>query len=145
MAKTKTVYTGQDVSEFLESFVQNQQKKADSYRLISLMQEWSNSKPKMWGPSIIGFGTYHYKYASGHEGDSPVIAFSPRKAAFSLYVYSDTEKSKAILPKLGKFKQSKACTYVNKLADIDLEVLKLLCIETIKYISEHHECSCRIK
>lgn len=145
MAKTKTNYTEIDVKDFLDSYVDNEQKKADSLQLIKLMQEWSDSEPKMWGPSIIGFGNYHYKYASGHEGDAPVIGFSPRKAAFSLYVYSDTEKSKLLLPNLGKFKMSKACIYIKKLSDIDVSILQELCMESIQYISEHHECSCRAK
>lgn len=144
MAKTKTTYTGQDVTEFVNSYVDNEQKKADSFRLIELMQEWSDSEPKMWGPSIVGFGNYHYKYASGHEGDAPVLAFSPRKTALTFYVYSNTEKSEALLANLGKFKMSKACIYVKKLSDIDTDVLKELCLESIKYISEHHECSCRV-
>ena len=145
MAKTKTTYTGKDVIDFLNSYVDNEQKKADCFRLIELMQEWSGSEPKMWGPTIIGFGNYHYKYASGHEGDAPVLGFAPRKAALTFYVYSDTERSKSILADLGKFKISKACIYVKKLSDINLSVLKELCIESIKYISEHHECSCRVK
>ena len=97
----------------------------------------------MWGPSIIGFGTYHYTYASGHEGDAPVLAFSPRKAALTLYVYSETEKSRLLLDKLGKYKMSKACIYVKKLADINTDILKAICLESIQYISENHECSCR--
>lgn len=145
MAKTKTTYTEIDVKDFLDSYIDNEQKKAHSLQLIELMQEWSDSEPKMWGPSIIGFGNYHYKYASGHEGDAPVIGFSPRKAAFSLYVYSDTEKSKLLLPDLGKFKMSKACIYIKKLSDIDVSILKELCMESVQYISEHHECSCRAK
>lgn len=145
MAKTKTTYTGQDVTDFINAYVDNEQKKADSFQLIELMQDWSDSDAKMWGPSIIGFGTYHYKYASGHEGDAPVIAFSPRKAALTFYVYSDTEKSRLALADLGKFKMSKACIYVKKLSDINLAALKELCIESIKYISERHECSCRVK
>jgi hypothetical protein len=145
MAKTKTAYTEQDVIDFVNSYVDNEQKKADSLRLIELMKEWSDSEPKMWGPTIIGFGNYHYKYASGHEGDAPVLGFSPRKAALTFYVYSDTERSKLVLADLGKFKMSKACIYVKKLSDINLPVLKELCIESIKYISEHHECSCRVK
>lgn len=143
MAKTKTTYTGQDVTEFVNSFVDNEQKKADSFRLIELFQEWSGFEPKMWGPSIIGFGNYHYKYASGHEGDAPILAFSPRKAALTLYVYSETDKSKLLLENLGKFKMSKACIYVKKLSDIDISALKGICLESIKYINEHHECSCR--
>lgn len=145
MAKTKTTYTGQDVMSFIHSYVDNELKKADSFQLIELLQEWSDSEPKMWGPSIIGFGNYHYKYASGHEGDAPVLGFSPRKAAFSLYVYSNTERSKLKLAELGKFKKGKACIYVKKLSDINLSALKELCLESIKYINEHHECSCRVK
>lgn len=145
MAKTKTTYTGQDVTDFVNSYADNEEKKEDSFRLIELMEEWSGSEPKMWGPSIIGFGNYHYKYASGHEGDAPVLGFSPRKAALTLYVYSNTEKSKKLIADLGKFKMSKACIYVKKLSDINTGVLKELCLESIKYISEHHECSCRVK
>ncbi len=143
MAKTKTTYTDQDVRAFVNAFVDNEQKKADTFQLMELMQEWSGFEPAMWGPSIIGFGNYHYKYASGHEGDAPIIGFSPRKAAFSLYVYADTDKSELLLADLGKYKKGKACIYVNKLTDINLTVLKELCIESIAYIREHHECSCR--
>lgn len=143
MAKNKTNYTSVDVYDFIDSFVSSPQKKEDSYALIKILQEITGEVPKMWGPSIIGFGNYHYTYKSGHEGDAPVLAFSPRKAALTLYIYSDTEKSKSILPNLGKFKMTKACIYVNKLADIDLSVLKELCEESIAYISENHECSCR--
>ena len=141
----KTTHTGVNVADFVNSYVDNEQKKTDSFRLIELIQKWTDSEPKMWGPSIIGFGNYHYKYASGHEGDAPVIGFSPRKAAFSLYVYSDTEKSKVLLANLGKFKMSKACIYVKNLSDIEIAILQELCMESIKYISEHHECSCRAK
>ncbi|GFZ78794.1 hypothetical protein GCM10011531_05530 [Aquaticitalea lipolytica] len=145
MAKTKTTYTGENVIDFINSYVDNEQKKADSFSLIKLLQEWSGEEAKMFGPTIIGFGNYHYKYASGHEGDAPVLGFSPRKAAFSLYVYSHTEKSKLLLADLGKFKMGKACIYVKKLSDIDINVLQKLSLESIKYISEHHECSCRTK
>lgn len=143
MAKNKTSYTGKDVTEFVHEFVQQEWKRDDSFRLIELLREWSGEEPKMWGPSIIGFGTYHYKYASGHEGDAPVLGFSPRKSDISLYVYSDTEKSQSLLEDLGKFKMGKACIYVKKLSDIDLSVLRELCMQSIRYISEHHECSCR--
>ena len=145
MAKTKTTYTGQDVVDFVNSYVENEQKKQETFQLIKLMSSWSDSDPKMWGPSIIGFGNYHYKYASGHEGDAPVLGFSPRKAALTLYVYSDTQKNNLLLPELGKFKMSKACIYVKRLSDINIDILKEICMESIKYISEHHECSCRVK
>lgn len=136
MSKTKTTYTESDVMDFVNSYVDNDQKKADSIRLIELMTEWSGFGPKMWGPTIIGFGNYHYKYESGHEGDAPIIGFSPRKAAFSLYVYSPTEKSEELLAGLGKFKISKACIYVKKLSDIDISTLRELCMESIKYVNE---------
>lgn len=145
MAKIKTTYTGQSVPAFIEAFVDNEQRKADSFQLIGLLEKWTLEHAKMWGPSIIGFGNYHYRYASGHQGDAPVLAFSPRKAALTLYVFSDTEKSRELLGQLGVFKMSKACIYLKKLSDVNLEILRELCIESIKYISEHHECSCRIK
>lgn len=143
MAKTKTTYTGLDVADFVNSYVDNNQKKEDSFRLIKLMQEWSGFEPKMWGPTIIGFGNYHYKYASGHEGDAPMIGFSPRKAAITLYVCSSTDRTEKLLSELGKYKISKACIYVKKLSDINVEVLKELCLDSIKYLNEHFECSCR--
>ena len=145
MAKTKTTYTDANVFDFINSYVDNEQKKAASLRLIELMQEWTGFEPIMFGPTIIGFGSYHYKYASGHEGDAPMIGFSPRKAAFSLYVYSETKKSKKLLADLGKFKMGKACIYMKKLEDINIPILKELCVESINYLNKHHECACRIK
>lgn len=137
----KTTYTEANVTDFINDFVETDQKKADSFRLIELMRKWSGTEPKMWGPSIIGFGSYHYKYASGHEGDAPVIAFSPRKAAFSLYVYSDTERSRKLLSELGKFKMGKACIYVKKLTDVNTEILREICEESIRFISENYGVS----
>jgi Domain of unknown function (DU1801) len=142
MAKAKTTYTEVNVIDFINSYVDNDQKRADSFRLIELMREWSGFEPKMWGPTIIGFGNYHYKYASGHEGDAPTIGFSPRKAEFSLYVFSPTEESKKLLVKLGKFKMGKACIYAKKLSDINISTLEKLCKISIAYINEHHECAC---
>ena len=144
MAKNKTTETEVDVFEFLDSYVDNEQKKKDSLELISLMQEWSGFEPKMWGPTIIGFGSYQYKYASGHEGDAPMLGFSPRKAQFSLYVYSATKKSDELLKDFGKFKMGKSCIYIKKLADIDISILEQICRESIAYLNEHHECgACR--
>ena len=141
MAKNKTTYTTADVYEFINTYVETEQKRQDSLELITLLRDISGEEPKMWGPTIIGFGNYHYKYASGHEGDAPILGFSPRKAAFSLYVYSDTEKSKLLLADLGKFKMGKACIYVKKLSDINIPILRELCMESIRYVNEHHECS----
>jgi len=143
MAKNKTTETAVNVFDFIESFVDNEQKKADSLTLIELMREWSGFEPKMWGPTIIGFGSYHYTYASGHEGDAPLLGFSPRKTQFSLYIYSKTKKSDVLLTDLGKFKMGKSCIYFKKLTDLNIPIVKQLSKETIAYLNEHHECACR--
>ncbi|AZA52169.1 DUF1801 domain-containing protein [Chryseobacterium sp. G0201] len=146
MAKAnKTTETQVSVKDFIDSFVEKDEKKADSFQLIQLMSEWSGFEPKMRGPTIIGFGSYHYKYASGHEGDMPLIGFSPRKAEFSLYVYSPTEESKPLLDNFGKFKMGKACIYIKKLSDINIDTLEKMCKATIAYLNENHECACREK
>lgn len=146
MAKAnKTNETNVNVTDFINSFVEKDEKKVDSFQLIELMSKWSGFEPKMWGPTIIGFGSYHYKYASGHEGDMPLIGFSPRKAEFSLYVYSPTEESKHLLDDFGKFKMGKACIYIKKLSDINIDVLEKMCKETIEYLNKNHECACREK
>ncbi len=141
MAKNKTVETEVNPIDFIESYVDKDQKKADSYQLIELMSEWTGAPPKMWGPTIIGFGTYHYKYESGREGDMPILGFSPRKAQFSLYIYSKTDKSDELLKSFGKFKMGKSCIYVKKLEDIDLDIFKALCRESINYLNDNHESS----
>ena len=131
--ENKTKVTEIQVSDFINSFVDDKQKREDSLQLIELMKKWSDFEPKMWGPTIIGFGSYHYKYASGHEGDCLLIGFSPRKKAFSLYVYTPQQNNIELLNKLGKFKMGKACIYINKLLDIDLDVLEVLCKSTIHF------------
>jgi hypothetical protein len=134
MAKNKTNETNADVIQFISSFADTAQKREDSFELIALMQEVTGFEPKMWGPSIIGFGTYHYKYPSGHEGDAPLAGFSPRKSAISLYVSAGVDGQEHLLKKLGKFKMGKACIYVKKLSDIDQEVLKEIIGSTIKFL-----------
>jgi hypothetical protein len=134
--KTKTKETEVSVIDFLNQFVDNEQKKQDSLQLIDLMKKWSGFEPKMWGPTMIGFGSYHYKYASGHEGDAMLIGFSPRKAEFSLYVSAPGNENKTLLEKLGKYKMGKSCIYFKKLADLDLGTLEKLSKETIRYIKE---------
>lgn len=131
MAKNKTNETTINVTDFINTYVFDEQKKADSFELIKLMQAWSGFEAKMWGPTIVGFGSYHYKYASGHEGDAPLIAFSPRKAAFSLYIISNGKQHTKLLNLLGKYKMAKACIYIKKLADIDLSVLEKICKITL--------------
>ncbi|MEZ5071715.1 MAG: DUF1801 domain-containing protein [Bacteroidales bacterium] len=132
--KNKTTETEASVYDFLDAFVENEQKKQDSLKLIELMKTWSGHEPKMWGPSIIGFGSYHYKYASGHEGDSMLIGFSPRKAAFSLYAYAPGLEKEEMLRELGKIKMGKGCIYFKRLSDLNLEVLEKICRATVKYM-----------
>lgn len=141
--KNKTAETTVNVTDFIHSFVDKEQKKQDSFQLIELMQQWSGFEPKMWGPTIIGFGSYHYQYASGHEGDAPILGFSPRKAAFSLYVTVPDKDNKKLLDQLGKYTMGKACIYFKKLTDLNIAILEKLCKATIKYMNEHHECACR--
>ncbi len=143
MAKNKTTETAINVTDFINAYADSDQKKADSFRLIELMTDWSGFEPKMWGPTIVGFGSYHYQYASGHEGDAPLIGFSPRKAQFSLYVYAPLEDQKQRLDSLGKFKMGKGCIYVKQLNDIDLVVLEQICKATIAYLNEYHKCASR--
>jgi hypothetical protein len=137
-AKTKTAWTDASVNDFINSFVDKEEKKEDSYRLIELMREWSGCEPKMWGPTIIGFGRYHYKYASGHEGDAPLLGFSPRKAEFSLYVIDPTNDNKTHLDKLGKYRIGKSCIYFKKLDDLNLDTLEKLSKESIKYVNKKY-------
>jgi hypothetical protein len=144
MAKNKTAETEVKVADFLNSFVDNEQKKKDSMLLIDLMRQWSGFEPKMWGPTIIGFGSLHYKYASGHEGDVPLIGFSPRKAAFSLYVISQGNKKNndKLLPHLGKYRMTKSCIYFKKLSDLNILSLEKLCKSTIKWVNENPDDPC---
>jgi hypothetical protein len=122
--KNKTAETDASVVDFVNAFVDKEEKKQESFRLIGLMRKWSGFEPRMWGPSIIGFGSYHYKYASGHEGDAPIVGFSPRKAQLTLYVTVPGHEDEKLLNALGKFKKSKSCIYFNKLSDLNLDVLE---------------------
>lgn len=143
--KNKTTETNVSVEDFINSFVDKEQKKADSFRLIELMLEWSGFEPKMWGPTIIGFGSYHYKYASGHEGNAPLIGFSPRKAEFSLYVNIPGKDNEALLKNLGKYKMAKACIYFKKLDDLNLETLEQLSRETIKFLNKKYNATPKLE
>jgi hypothetical protein len=136
MATNKTTETETDVTGFINASVENEQKKQDSFRLIELMREWSGFEPKMWGPTMIGFGRYHYKYASGHEGDAMLIGFSPRKAEFSLYITAPGNENEKLLDELGKYKMGKACIYFKRLSDLNLDTLEKLCKASIEYLSK---------
>jgi hypothetical protein len=130
MAKNKTNATAAGVTTFIDK-VEDEQKRDDAYAIIKIMQEASGFDPVMWGPSIVGFGTHHYKYASGHQGDMPLAGFSPRKSAMVLYV-SLGDKREEFLKKFGKHKPSKGCVYFKKLEDVDVSTLKKMVAFSIK-------------
>lgn len=138
MATNKTQFTDEDVQSFIEKFTDNEQKRKDSLALIQLMEEASGHPAKMWGPSIIGFGTYHYRYDSGHEGDAPMLGFSPRKAAISLYVFSGLDEHAHLLEGLGKYTMGKACIYVKRLSDIDQIQLRKLMQASLDYLKKKY-------
>jgi len=130
MAENKTVPTKVSVKSFIET-LPDAEKQAGSKALVKIMQRVSGEKPVMWGPAIIGFGSSHYKYETGREGDMPVIGFSPRKAAFALYGATKGDGAKALLPKLGKHSGGKSCLYIKKLADVDQKVLEELLTHSV--------------
>jgi hypothetical protein len=139
MAELKTKQTSADVSEFILAFADTEQKRKDSFELLQLMQDFTGYEPKMWGPSIIGFGSYHYKSErSSQEGDWLLVGFSPRKAAISLYVFTGAKEHEYMLEGLGKFTMGKACIYVKKLSDINQEALKKLVKTTIDYLQSKY-------
>jgi hypothetical protein len=134
MSANKTVPTGKSVTEFLEA-ISLPQKKADAYELLEMMKSITGEEPVMWGPSIIGFGSYHYRYESGREGDMLLTGFSPRAQNFSLYVGAGSERNKKLLQKLGKHSIGKSCLYIKRLSDVDRNVLK----EIIKTSYQHYK------
>lgn len=137
MSTIKTLVNNSSVADFISSFADTEQKRSDSFELLKIMESYTGHQPKRWGPSIIGFGSYHYKSErSRQEGDWPLVGFSPRKAAISLYVYMGTPVNDALLEELGKFKMGKGCIYVKKLSDINIEVFRKMMGETIQRLQE---------
>lgn len=135
MYELKTKETDNSVIEFIEQ-VDSSKKREDAYKLLDIFTETTGFEAKMWGPSIIGFGSYHYKYESGHEGDAPLVGFSPRKAKISLYFAPGETKREELLKQFGKHTTGKACMYINKVADIDVDVLKALINESVTFLQE---------
>ncbi|MEL6253504.1 MAG: DUF1801 domain-containing protein [Bacteroidota bacterium] len=131
MAKLKTHVTNQDVIEYVEA-IDHARKKAEAFEILDMMKEITGMEPRMWGPSIIGFDRYHYKYESGHEGDAPRLGFSPRKARHVFYVLNQFEKQEELLEKIGKYKMGKGCLYINKLADVDMDILYKICVASLE-------------
>jgi len=133
MAENKTKATTKSVPEFLEQ-IEDPKRRADCITIAAMMGRLTNSKPKMWGESIVGFGDYHYKYASGREGDWFLAGFSPRKQNLTIYIMGYLEFYTELLEGLGKFKHGKGCLYIKKLEDIDLKVLESLITSSIEQI-----------
>ena len=138
MAQTpnKTRGTGADVEAFLAA-VAPEPRRVDARAVCDLMARVSGEPPRMWGAAIVGFGSYHYTYESGRSGDAPLVGFSPRKAALTLYVMSGHQDD-ALMARLGKYKTGKACLYLNKLADVDQEVLAEVIARCVAHMREAH-------
>lgn len=139
-AKNKTTATQADPAAFVAA-IEPEKRKADAEALLDLFGRVTALKPKMWGPSIIGYGRYHYKYESGREGESMLTGFSPRKQNLSIYImpgyrFGDMENK---LSRLGKHKLGKSCLYINKLADVDLSVLEEIVLDGLEYMRENYE------
>ncbi len=132
MAEAKTKETQNSVIDFIKK-IEDEQKQKDALELLAIMENASGFKAKMWGPSIIGFGSYHYVYESGHKGDAPLVGFSPRKAAFSLYVSCKFDGHEDLLKDFGKHSVAKACIYFKKMSDINPVVLKKMIVNSVKY------------
>ncbi len=131
MADIQTKVNEASVEEFL-SKVEGEQKRKDSFEIVKIMKQVTKEEPKMWGPAIIGFGSSHYKYESGREGDMPQIAFSPRKQNITLYIGVGDKSDSPLLKKLGKYTTSKVCLYIKKLADVDRNVLQELIADSFE-------------
>ena len=137
MAETKTKLTERSVDSFIAT-VEDDNVRADCYTLINLMEKIISEKPKMWGPAIIGFGKYAYKYESGRSGEICMTSFSPRKANITLYVLAGFPGQAELLQKLGKHKSGKGCLYIKKLDDVNINVLESLIKESIKFLKEKY-------
>ena len=133
MSELKTQRNKGSVTGFLES-VKNKKHREDSYVILEIMKKITGEEPEMWGTSIIGFGTYHYKYKSGREGDWFLCGFSPRVQSLTLYIMTGFSKYDELLSRIGKYKTGKACLYINKIEDIDLKILKQLIKESVDFL-----------
>lgn len=138
MAENKTQPTDASVDDFINQ-TESPKKREDAFRIKQIMEEETGEKAVMWGPSIVGFGQYHYKYESGREGDFLITGFAPRKSAISLYLLGCMETSfEELFAKLGKYKTGASCVYINKLADVDEKVLRELIRTAYLYMKEKY-------
>jgi hypothetical protein len=138
MAELKTKRNKGDVEAFLNN-VADEGKRQDSFTLLELMTKFTDKEPEMWGDSIIGFGSYHYKYASGREGDWFLTGFSPRKQNLTLYIMAGFDEYEQLLGKLGKHSTGKSCLYIKKIEDVDLDVLKELVKRSVEHMERANE------
>jgi len=136
-AQNKTVPNSHSVDAFLQT-VDDEKKRADCFRILDMMGEITGEPPVMWGGSIVGFGTYHYKYESGREGDMLMTGFSPRKSNLTLYIMPGFGRYAELMDKLGKYKTGKSCLYIKRLADVDEAVLRELIDEGYRYMTEKY-------
>ncbi len=136
MAELKTKPTQASVKDFLNQ-IPDKERRDDCFAIAKIMEEVTGDKPKMWGPSIVGFGTYHYKYASGREGDWPVTGFSPRKKDLTLYIMMGFEKHADLMKQLGKYSNAKSCLYIRRLSDIHVPTLKKLIKSSVKDLQNY--------
>jgi len=137
MAELKTKRNQGNVESFLDS-VANEKRRQDSFAILELMKQVTGKKPEMWGDSIVGFGSYHYKYASGREGDWFLVGFSPRAQNLTLYIMAGFDGYETLLVKLGKHTTGKSCLYIKKLEDVDVEVLKDLVRQSVEHMQKTH-------
>jgi hypothetical protein len=137
MAENKTKATGADVSAFLDA-VPDPQRREDARALCAIMEAATGEPPKMWGPSIIGFGRYHYRYESGREGDAAAVGFSPRAKELVLYLVADSERTPDLLARLGPHREGKCCVYVKRLADLDQAVLEALVADSYRAVKARY-------
>jgi hypothetical protein len=135
MAELKTKVNDASVEAYLNS-VEDEKKREDSLAVLQLMAEVTGAEPKMWGDSIIGFGNYHYKYASGREGDWFLAGFAPRKQNLTLYIMAGFDGYEALMASLGKYKTGKSCLYIQKLEDVDTAVLKQLIKQSVEHMQK---------
>ena len=138
MAELKTKLKDESVTSFLNT-ITDEIKRKDCFAIVEMMSEVSNQPPKMWGTSIIGFGSYHYKYESGHEGDMCMIGFSPRKQNIAIYGMGGEERNEDLLKALGKYKTGKGCLYINKLSDVNSDILKNIFKASFEYMKMKHK------
>lgn len=138
MADNKTKAIKLSVTSFINS-IDDKQKRADARKVAAMMRKATGKRAKMWGSSIVGYGTYHYKYESGREGDFMVTGFSPRKQALTVYVMPGFSHFDKLMAKLGKYKTGKSCLYIKRLSDVDEKVLERLIDSSVKHMRKKYE------